>query len=189
MDPLSVLGAVAIGAAGACLATDCTEAKQPPPVTLVQRADATALPQPPACSPVEPVSVSCAPQQSVNVSPSIPPSGQPKVTVRPPKVDVRVACPETRCSCPAGGGQSMTVTNDLRREKNDRSRPRVLQVNLWAWGTAVFGTEPGLPRAPDKWEALSLLLSLALTIGIPITASINFEVGCRWWRRKPKAGR
>lgn len=162
MDPLSILGAAALGAVGACAATDCTEQKPvPPPVVMVQPVAIPKPPEPPYCAPAQ---VTCAPQQTVNVAP---PAPSRKIIVKPPplpqspKVGVQVSCPE-RPPCPAEKAPTVTVSQTVNANtiKDEKDRPEEIMTSVWI-------TKVSLSVHPS----ISFALGISLSFMLPFAAA------------------
>lgn len=213
MDPLSILGAAAIGAAGVCAATDCMEPKQHPPVTVVQRVAAQPPLEPPNCPSLPPpATMVCEPKQVVACAP--PDSGKPqrvkafpRIPLLPPKVDVQISCTDKPCTCPPQKGPIAVMTNVIRQgdEKKNDPRPQDLRISLGIWNH-IFGTNPPpeclrdqsgnchVPMSPGA--LLTMLMGLALTVNIPLAANITLSRKGAWrWlqnllpRRRARKGR
>lgn len=162
MDPLSILGAAALGAVGACAATDCAEQKPvPPPVVMVQPVDIPKPPESPYCVPAQ---MTCAPQQTVNVAP---PAPQRKVFVKPPPpppspmVEVQVSCPE-RPPYPVEKASSVMVSQTVNANtiNDDKDRPEEIVTSVWI-------TDISLSVHPS----ISFALGISLSFMLPFAAA------------------
>lgn len=195
MDPLSVLGAAAIGAMGVCAATDCAEPKALPQVSVVQRAETTppAL-EPPRCPPApQPVQLTCAPQQSVHCP--VPPERKMPRKVAAPRslIEVHVSCPDKSNAIQPPMSTNVTMTNVIGQagaEKATEKRPQELKISAWISsriaGFFALGSskdEKPDPPLPSVTSILTLLLTLFVMIQIPMVAGAKF--GGR--RRNPSA--
>lgn len=179
MDPIGILGAAAISAAGLCAATDCNEVKPPlPSVVFTQQVDAPKPPAPPEsshCSPSQTLQpqICCAPQQAVNVTPSSPPPGKRKIVVNPPppppKVEVHVAYLEMP-TFPVEKTPAVTVSKAVTGEccEKEERRPDLTEMNTWITNLS-FSIKP----------SVSFSLAISLSFALPLLATGLSGIGRR----------
>lgn len=138
MEPLSILGAAAIGVAGFCAITDCGTPEPLPESPPAQHVNTVATPS--LQQKTEVTTTSCSPHQTVILPPTPAATRIPKIIAPPPKVDVHIACPERNPPAPAN--ITLNPTNivsmaGLTEQKEMDRRPCQLKISGQLRGLAA----------------------------------------------------